>query len=301
MLPAVVEEAIREVAEDRTSGASKLARLAVETMGLAIVDAKGRPDPKELAEVARRISEAQPAMAIVHNVAHLVARLVSEGHDPKAVLVEIQTELDHARERIARTFLKVVPPHATIVTLSHSDNVLEAIKMAHGRGHVSRVYVMESGPLFEGRTLANALSDADIPATVVPDAEGASLLARASCALVGADSVLRDAAVVNKVGTHGLARAAADRKKPFYVACETLKFDARYDVTSWPGLLSRDASGPPKADEGTSATYHDFEITPAHLVTMLITERGSYTPEVVRTMLSTGRDRGTRKAGETRE
>src|SRR5439155_1563621 len=200
MLPAVVEEAIREVAEDRTSGASKLARLAVETMGLAIVDAKGRPDPKELAEVARR-------------------------------------------------------------------------------------------------TLANALSDADIPATVVPDAEGASLLARASCALIGADSVLRDAAVVNKVGTHGLARAAADRKKPFYVACETLKFDARYDVTSWPGLLSRDASGPPKADEGTSATYHDFEITPAHLVTMLITERGSYTPELPRTMLSSGRDRATRNAG----
>src|SRR5206468_9458620 len=93
------------------------------------------------------ISEAQPAMAIVHNVAHLVARLVSEGLDPKAVLLEIRSELDRARERIARTFLKVVPPHATIVTLSYSDNVLEAIKVAHGRGHVNRVYVLESGPL----------------------------------------------------------------------------------------------------------------------------------------------------------
>src|SRR2546430_23729 len=84
MLPAPVEEAIRGIAEDRTSGASKLSRLALDTMGLAIVDAKGRPDPKELAEVARRISEAQPAMAIVHNVAHLVARLVSEELDPEA-------------------------------------------------------------------------------------------------------------------------------------------------------------------------------------------------------------------------
>src|SRR5437867_2252551 len=138
MLPTPVEEAIRGMAEDRTSGASKLARLAVDTMGLAIVNAKGRPDPKELAEVARRISEAQPAMAIVHNVAQLVARLVSEGLDPKAVLLEIRTELDRARERIARTFLKVVPPHATIVTLSYSDNVLEAIKMAHGRAHGTR-------------------------------------------------------------------------------------------------------------------------------------------------------------------
>src|SRR5207247_3696392 len=182
------------------------ARLAVETIGLAIVDAKGRPDPKELAEVARRLSEAKPPMAIVHNVAHLVARLVSEGHDPKAVLVEIRTELDHARERIARNFLKVVPPHATIVTLSYSDNVFEAIKMAHGRGHVNRVYVMESGPVFEGRTMANALSDAGVPASAVPDSEGPSLLARVSCALVGADSVLRDGAVVNKVGTHGRGR-----------------------------------------------------------------------------------------------
>src|SRR5207247_5572630 len=229
------------------------ARLAVETIGLAIVDAKGRPAPNAPAEVARRSAEAQPAMAIVHNVAHLVARLVSEGHDPKAVLVEIQTELDHARERIARTFLKVVPPHATIVTLSHSDNVLEAIKMAHGRGHVSRVYAMESGPLFEGRTLANALSDADIPATVVPDAEGASPVARASCALVGADSVLRDAAVVNKVGTHGLASAAADRKKPFYVDCETTKFYARYDGTLRLGMVSRGASDTTAACVGTPA------------------------------------------------
>src|SRR5437899_8928207 len=172
MLPAPVEEAIRGIAEDRTSGASKLARLAVDTMGLAIVDAKGRPDPKELTEVAKRVSEAQPAMAIVHNVAHLVARLVSEGLDPKAVLLEIRTELDRARVRIARTFPKVVPPHATIVTLSYSYTVIEAIKVARGRRHVNRVYVLESGRLYEALTMANALSDAGAPASAVTDSDG---------------------------------------------------------------------------------------------------------------------------------
>src|SRR5437899_4034812 len=230
MLPTPVEEAIRGIAEDRTSGASKLARLAVDTMGLAIVNAKGRPDPKELAEVARRISEAQPAMAIVHNVAQLVARLVSEGLDPKAVLLEIRTELDRARERIARTFLKVVPPHATIVTLSYSDNVLAAIKVAHGRGHVNRAYVLESGPLFEGRTMANALSDAGVPAPAVPASDGPLLVARPACPRAGADGVLRDGAVVNKVGTHGLARAGGDRKKPLHVCCETGKVAGRDDA-----------------------------------------------------------------------
>src|SRR3989442_13040996 len=95
--------------------------------------------------------------------------------------------------------------------------------MAHGRGHVNRTYVLESGPLFEGRTLASALSDAGVPSTAIPDAEGASLLARASCALVGADSALRDGAVVNKGGTRGLAAVAADPKKPSYLPWQSLK------------------------------------------------------------------------------
>jgi len=138
--------------------------------------------------------------------------------------------------------------------------------------------VLESGPVFEGRTMANALSDAGVPASAVPDSEGPSLLARVSCALVGADSVLREGAVVNKVGTHGLARTAGDRKKPFYVACETLKFDARYDAGTWPGSSNSDGMNP------------TFEITPADLVTLIVTERGTYGPEVVRTMLSPGRE-----------
>src|SRR2546425_2766496 len=277
MLPAPVEETIRSIAEDRTSGASKLARLALDAMGLAVVEAKGHPDPKDLGELARRLSDAQPAMAIVHNVAHLVARLISEGLDPRSVLGEVRTELDHARDRIARTFLKVVPPHATIITLSHSDNVLEAFKMANGRGTRKRHYVLESGPLFEGRTLASALSDAGVPSMAVPDAEGSSLMPRASCALVGADSVLRDGSVVNKCGTHSLARAAVDRKKPFFVACETLKFDARYDAATWPGSRIPTMSS-------------TFEVTPPELITTTVTERGTYTPEIVRTMLSPGRD-----------
>src|SRR5437879_8297236 len=118
MLPEPVEEAIHAIADDRTSGASRLARIALDTMGLAIMEAKGRPEPKALTEVARRISAAQPAMAIVHNVAHLVARLVSEGQDPKAVLEATRAELDGARSRIARTFLKIAPPRGIVVTLS---------------------------------------------------------------------------------------------------------------------------------------------------------------------------------------
>ena len=276
MLPEPVEEAIHAIADDRTSGASRLARIALDTMGLAIMEAKGRPEPNELTEVARRISAAQPAMAIVHNVAHLVARLVSEGQDPKAVLEATRAELDGTRSRIARTFLKIAPPRGIVVTLSSSETVLEALKQAHARGLIVRVDALESAPGFEGRTFAASLTDAGIPVTVVPDPEGPARLATASYALVGADSVLRDGSVVNKVGTQALAVASKDHEKPFYVACESLKFDARYDSTSWPRRPDTDRL---------------FDLTPGQLVTMVVTERGAYTPDVIRMMLAPARER----------
>ena len=290
MPPPVIDEAIRALADDRTSGSSKLARQALEVMDLAIAEAKGRPESTVLADIARRVSEAQPAMSIVYNVAHLVAKLVSEGQDPKTVVEETARELASARERIARTFLKVAAGLTAVVTLSDSENVLATLRLAHGQGVVKQVHVMESRPRFEGRTLAASLAEAGIPVTVVPDALGATLMADASCVVVGTDGILRDGAIVNKVGTYALALAAADRKKPFYVVGETLKFDARNDGASWPLPLQRD---PHEVWDGAPERIHVmnqyFEVVPGRLVTTVVTERGAYSPEIIRTMLAQGR------------
>ncbi len=287
MLPPSVEEAIQELSEDHTSGASRVARIGLQAMALLTMDAKGRPTSEDLREAARRISEAQPAMAVVHNVAHLYAQLVMEGQEPKAVLDEILGELESARERVARSFLKIAPDHADVVTTSYSDNVLSTIQMAASKGKVDHVYALESRPLLEGRFLMIALTEAGIPATLVPDALGPSLLARATCALVGADSVLRDGSIVNKIGTYALALAAADRRKPFYVACETLKFDARYDADTWPGSPPMNPKElwerPP---EKIDVMNRHFEVTPARLVTSIATERGTFAPDLVKTMLA---------------
>lgn len=275
MLPPSVEEAIEGIGSDRTSGASRLARVAVETMALLVLEGGAHKDPVVLAEAARRLSEAQPAMAIIHNVVHLFARLVGEGQDPFDVLREIRSELDTARERIGRTFLKIAPERATVLTLSHSESVRSCLLAAHGRRRIERVLVLESRPELEGRAMAAALNDDGIPVSIVPDAEGPALAQKSTYVLVGADSVLRDGSVVNKVGSRPIADAAAANGKAFYVACETLKFDARHDAVSWPVA----ARNPDEL----------FDVTPASLITTVVTERGTYTPETIRTMLSPGK------------
>ncbi len=290
MLPPSVEEAIALIADDHTSGASRIARVGLETLALLVVEEKGKPDPNELAEAARRISEAQPAMAIVHNVAHMFAQLVGEGMAPMAVRNQLQEELETAKDRIARTYLKIAPEDAVVVTTSFSDNVLATLQLAHEKGLVARVFVLEARPLLEGRFLVVALQEAGIPASLAPDALGPSLVAQANEVLVGADSVLRDGAVVNKIGSYGLALAARDHGKPFHVACETLKFDARHDAASWPG--SRPMSpkevweNPP---ERIDVVNRYFELVPASLVTAIVTERGSYAPDLVKTLLAQAR------------
>ena len=273
MLGPVVEDAIEGIAGDRTSSASRLARVALETMALATLERPGQRDPATLAEIARRISEAQPAMAIVHNVVHMFVGLVAEGHEPMAVLRQLLEELETARERIGKTFLKIAPDRATVLTLSYSESVRACLLAAHNRGRIVRVLVMEAGPVFEGRAMAAALGRDGIPVEVISDEVGPTRAAEATYVLVGADSILRDGSLVNKRGTLPLARSAMAQEKPVYVACESLKFDARFDAASWPGATMQDL----------------FDLTPGTLITTVVTERGTYAPDILRTILAPAR------------
>src|SRR2546430_14100885 len=119
MLGPVVEDAIEGIAGDRTSSASRLARVALETMALATLERPGQKDPATLAEIARRIAEAQPAMAIVHNVVHMFAGLVAEGHEPMAVLRQLLEELNTAPERVGKKVLKIAPHPAAGLTFGY--------------------------------------------------------------------------------------------------------------------------------------------------------------------------------------
>lgn len=286
MLPQAVEDVIEDIRADHTSGANRIARKGLQGLEALVNPPAGNADPATIREAAKRIAGAQETNAALYNVCHVFAQLVAEGHEPHEVLARLKTELETARAAIGRNFLKIAPDRGSVVTLTYSDNVLACLQAAHAKGRVERVYVLESRPMNEGRFLAIALKESGLETVLAADAMGPSLVAQAGYVLVGADSVLRDAAVVNKVGTYGLALAAADHGKPTFVACETLKFDARYDSVSWPGAPGRPGKevwdAPPEAID---VENRYFEVTPGRLVTMVATERGSYAPDVIRTML----------------
>jgi methylthioribose-1-phosphate isomerase len=145
------------------------------------------------------------------------------------------------------------------------------------------VWVDETRPLLQGaRLTAWELRRLGIPMTLVADGAAASLMARGlvDLVIIGADRIAANGDVANKIGTYGLAVAAAHHGVPFYVAAPLSTVDLATAEGGDISIEERDASevtsplGVPVAPEGTAAANPAFDVTPAALVTAIVTERG---------------------------
>ncbi len=170
---------------------------------------------------------------------------------------------------------------------------LAPIYMAHDAGHDVHVWVDETRPRNQGAALtAFELGAHGVPHTVIADNAGGHLMQHGDVdiCIVGTDRVTRQGDVANKIGTYLKALAARDNGIPFWVALphSTLDWRVRDGIAEIPieersgtevtDLTGRTADGRIETvrvvAEGSAAANPAFDVTPARLVTGLITERG---------------------------
>ena len=167
------------------------------------------------------------------------------------------------------------------------------IYMAHAAGLNIHVWVDETRPRNQGASLtAWELAQQDVPYTLIPDNTGGHLMQhkQVDICIVGTDRTTANGDVCNKIGTYLKALAARDNNVPFYVALPspTIDFTVHDGVTDIPieqrsadevlRMTGRADDGSMTtiaiAADGTPAANYAFDVTPARLVTGLITERG---------------------------
>ena len=152
------------------------------------------------------------------------------------------------------------------------------LRAAWDRGRLAEVWVDETRPLLQGaRLTAWELAHAGIPHRVVADSAAGSLMARGLVdrVVVGADRVAANGDVANKVGTYPLAVLADRHGVPFYVAAPLSTIDpATPDAAAIP-IEERD---PAELQAGDDAFNPAFDVTPAELVTAIVTEAGVLRP-----------------------
>jgi methylthioribose-1-phosphate isomerase len=151
---------------------------------------------------------------------------------------------------------------------------LGAIRQGWERGLVEFVWVGETRPLLQGaRLTAWELEQIGMPFAVVADGAAAALMSRGEvdCVLTGADRIAANGDVANKIGTYGLALAARAQELPFYVVAPTSTLDP--DTATGSDIPLEERS-PDEVNARFPARNPAFDVTPATLITAIVTEEG---------------------------
>jgi methylthioribose-1-phosphate isomerase len=229
---------------------------------------------------AERDRSATPAM--------LAAALLSEAH---AIWAE-DLAMCHA---IGAHGAALIPASGRVLTHCNAGGLATAgygtalapIRTAHAAGRSIHVLVDETRPFLQGaRLTAWELQQAGIPLTLITDSMAAYFMRRGEvdCVIVGADRIVANGDIANKIGTYGLAVLARAHQIPFYVAAPTSTIDMHLahgddipieqrnpaEVTSLAGIQI--------APVGVTAAHPAFDVTPAEYITAIITERGIVRP-----------------------
>ena len=271
---------VTTIAEDDRRGASELARAALEAIAEACE--QGSPDPAgvdQAMELAARLSGCRPAMAPLRNLTVDWLEQMSACREQPAAWLKtgahrarqlVQDSRD-AISRIAVHTLAHLASRATLMTHSHSSTIRGLAEAASGRGRYFHWLVTRSEPGHEGLDLAMALARLGHSVAVLTEAQIPLLMPQADVVVVGADAVLATGELVNKVGTHLLALAAAEQKRPFLCLCESFKFSDldRFEPEPHdPGELRL------PRQPGITGFNFTFDSTPPRLVSGWITEAG---------------------------
>lgn len=273
-IPELFQSRIEEIRRDRSSGAARLAVLAA-----TVLIECAKTEPEHVAETARELIAAQPAMGPMFN---LIRRVLARS-DVLTACREFLESIERSVAQVAGNAAALIEDGMTVMTHSFSSTVLEACQMAYRQGRRFSVICPESRPVCEGVAMAASLGVHGINATVITDAAIYRCLPGAQLVWVGADAI-SSRGVFNKTGTSLLALAAHERGVPVYVLCGSDKFlPGSYDPPpeeprNPAEILDRNLP------QVTALNYY-FDLTPLIYVSGVVTEDGILTLAALREKL----------------
>lgn len=202
----------------------------------------------------------------------------------------LEADDEAANRAIGAHGAALLPKDARILTHCNAGSLatvffgtaLGIVYAAAAQGKVARVYADETRPVGQGARLTCwELAQTGIPVTLICDNMAASLMAKGEvdAVVVGADRIAANGDVANKIGTYGLAVLARRHGVPFYVAAPASTVDKVLSEGSQIPIEERDAAEVlPHPIAGVEVWNPAFDVTPAALISRIVTEGGAFAP-----------------------
>jgi translation initiation factor eIF-2B subunit delta len=266
----LLSDKINQIKNDRSNGASQIARNALDALKFFVQTNKSttRSEFEEkLKKVGLQLFEARANMAPVQNlVAHAVYNIINFKENDFELIQRFAVSTIDALSEQSKSAVKESATNAVelikdcdcVVTCSDSSTVCETLKTAKEQGKHFKVVVAQSqtGSISYGEVMARFLESIDVSAKIFPDNQIPKHVSDANLVLIGVDSLLCDGSVINGLPSYSLAVAAKQSAVPFCSVCETTKANA----LSYLGKKVELKKG--------------FDCVPANLVSSIITEKG---------------------------
>ncbi len=212
-----------------------------------------------------------------------------------AEALQIHREDEEMCLRMGANGAALIPHGAAILTHCNTGALAtggegtaqSVITTAHRQGKSIRVYADETRPLLQGARLTIwELQQAGIDATLITDSMAAFLMKqkKIDLCITGSDRIASNGDAANKIGTYSVAVNAHHHGIPFYIAAPSSTIDAslpngdRIPIEERNGNEILEGFGKRIAPPGTKVYSPAFDVTPASLITAIITERGIFRP-----------------------
>jgi methylthioribose-1-phosphate isomerase len=302
-----VGEVARAITSMQVRGAPAIGCTAAYGMVLAFLSSRAETRSAMLDDLAAAKAQLDTARPTAVNLAWATSRMLRAAEqkltdDATASYAALRDEA-HAimAEDLAMCYamgrhgVELIPPRGHVLTHCNAGGLATAgygtalapIRSAHEQGRPIHVFVDETRPFLQGaRLTAWELQRAGVPLTLITDNMAGYFMRRGEidCVIVGADRVVANGDIANKIGTYSVAVLAQAHGIPFYVAAPSSTVDFSLPDGEAIPIEQRDPAevtsldGHPIAPAGVHAAHPAFDVTPHTLISAIITERGIVYP-----------------------
>ncbi len=286
------EDLCRAISEMEVRGAPAIGCAAAFATALAW---RANPSVFALRAAMKAITASRPTAVNLGAAVHRIANAITGERDPLDEACAFWDEDLAACRAIGAHGAALVPDGAVVLTHCNAGalatagygTALGVVRAAVAAGKKVRVLADETRPWLQGaRLTAWELAQDGIPCEVIVDGAAAHFLSRGDVhlAIVGADRIARNGDVANKIGTAGVAAACHVFGVPFVVAAPRTTLDSALETGAKIILEERapeevtQVRGVPMVGPGTAVRNPVFDVTPARLVTAIVTDEGVARP-----------------------
>lgn len=258
----IVDRTVKDIKSIKIQGAHHIAIAAIKAWKKA----------KNKVRASKRLSASRPTEPMLRNS---IRHLEMMG-GPDELLEKIQNDLD----KIAKYGSEKIKNGMVAYTHCHSSVVNDILVHAKKSGKKFQVHVTETRPFMQGRLTAKQLSAAKIPVTLFVDSAARLALKKADIMMIGADSILSNGIVVNKIGSELMVDTANSYQVPVFVCTHSWKYDPMtvfgFDEEIEKRAAKEIWSKPPR---GVKISNYVFEKIDPNKITAIVSELGVFAPQ----------------------